>query len=64
MIILQETTRWPDGQGGNHIYIFNANPGARSANAVAYVPQGSNRVFKFKSPLVLDLKGRTFKPVD
>ena len=61
MIILQETTRW---DAPNHIYIFNAKPGARSANAVAYVPQGSNKVFKFKKPLVLDLKGRTFKPVD
>jgi hypothetical protein len=64
MIILQETTRWPDGQGGNHIYIFKGKPGERSASALAYVPQGSNRVFKFKTPLVLDLKGRTFKPVD
>jgi hypothetical protein len=24
VIVLQETTRWPDGQGGNHIYILNA----------------------------------------
>lgn len=61
MIILQETTRW---DAPNHIYIFKGKPGERSASAVAYVPQGSNKVFKFKKPLVLDLKGRTFKPVD
>ena len=61
MIALQETTRW---DAPNHIYIFTAKPGARSASAVAYVPQGSNSVIKFKTPLVLDLKGRTFKPVD
>ena len=61
MIILQETTRW---DAPNHIYIFKAKPGARSASAVAYVPVGSDRVFKFKTPLVLDLKGRTFAKVD
>jgi len=61
MIVLQETTKW---DAPNHIYIFNVKPGARSANAVAYVPHGSSRVYKFKKPLVLDLKGRTFKPVD
>ena len=61
MIILQETTRW---DAPNHIYIFNAKPGERSASAIAYVPVGSSRVFKFKKPITLDLKGRTFKPVD
>jgi hypothetical protein len=64
MIILQETTRWADGQGANHIYIFKSKPGERSATAIAYVPEGGDRVFKFKTPLVLDLKGRTFAKVD
>ena len=61
MIILEETTRW---DAPNHIYIFKSKPGARSAEAVAYLPHGSSRVFKFKKPITLDLKGRTFKPLD
>lgn len=61
MIVMQETTQW---DAPNHVYIFKGRPTARSAEAVAYVPEGSNKVFKFKKPLVLDLKGRTFKLVD
>ena len=61
MIILEETTRW---DAPNHIYIFKSRPGARSADALAYIPAGSDRVVKFRKPITLDLKGRTFKPVD
>jgi len=64
MIILQETTRWTDSQGANHIYIFKSKPGERSASAIAYVAAGSDRVVKFRKPITLDLKVRTFKPVD
>jgi hypothetical protein len=64
MIILEETTLWADGQGANHIYIFKSKPGERSATAIAYVPVGSDRVVKFRKPITLDLKGRTFRPVD
>ena len=61
MIILEETTRW---DAPNHIYIFKSRPGARSAEALAYIPHGSDRVIKFRKPITLDLKGRTFRPVD
>jgi hypothetical protein len=61
MIILEETTRW---DAPNHIYIFKSKPGARSADALAYIPHGSDRVIKFRKPITLDLKGRTFRPVD
>ena len=61
MIILEETTRWA---APNHIYIFKSKPGARSAEALAYIPYGSDRVIKFRKPITLDLKGRTFRPVD
>jgi hypothetical protein len=61
MIILEETTRW---DAPNHIYIFKSKPGARSAEALAYIPYGSDRVIKFRKPITLDLKGRTFRPVD
>ena len=61
MIVLEETTRW---DAPNHIYIFKGKPGSRTAEAVAYIPQGCDRVVKFRKPITLDLKGRTFRPVD
>ena len=64
MVILQETTEFTDGQGGNHIYIFKKKPEGRSAEAVAYLPRGTDRVIKFRKPIKLDLKGRTFRAVD
>ena len=64
MVILQETTEFTDGQGGNHIYIFKKKPEGRSAEAVAYLPLGTDRVIKFRKPIKLDLKGRTFRAVD
>jgi hypothetical protein len=64
MIVYQETTVWPEGDNANHIYVFKSKPEGRTAEAVAYVPRGSDRVQKFKRPLKLDLKGRTFRPVD
>jgi hypothetical protein len=64
MVIMQETTVWTDSQAGNHIYVFKSKPEGRSAEAVAYLPQGTDRVIKFRKPLKLDLKGRTFQKVD
>jgi len=65
MKIMQETTEWPEGSGDcNHIYIFeDYRAGGRSARAVAYVPHGVDPVQKFKTPLDLDLRGRTFVSV-
>jgi len=57
--IMQETTKWENG-GANHVYIFKEKPSGRSARAIAYVPAGSKVVQRFKKPLDLDLKGRTF----
>ena len=59
--VYQETTEWTDGNGANHVYIFNERVSGRSATAIAYIPAGSDRVQKFRTPLKLDLKGRTFK---
>ncbi len=64
MVIMQETTQWTDSNGGNHIYIFKKKPEGRGAEAVAYLPQGTDRVIKFRKPMKLDLKGRTFRAVD
>jgi hypothetical protein len=63
MVILEETTAYTDGTNGNHVYVFKARPTGRSAEAVAYVPRGQTKVYRFKQPLKLDLKGRTFKPL-
>ena len=59
MKIMLETTVWTDG-GANHVYVFKDKPTGRSAKAVAYVPAGTKALKRFKKPLVLDLKGRTF----
>jgi hypothetical protein len=64
MIVYQETTAWPEGDNANHIYVLKAKPTGRTVDAVAYVPRGSDRVQKFKRPITIDLRGRTFKPVD
>jgi hypothetical protein len=62
--VYQETTMWSDSNGANHIYVFKNKLEGRSANAVAYLPRGKDRVVKFSKPLKLDLKGRTFQEVD
>jgi hypothetical protein len=57
--IMLETTEWADG-GANHVYVFADKPTGRSARAIAYVPAGSKVLQRFKKPLDLDLRGRTF----
>jgi len=65
MKIMQETTQWTDSTDANHIYIFDEFKGnERTAKAIAYVPWGTGPVQKFRKPMVLDLKGRTFQKVD
>jgi len=65
MKIMLETTAWPEGSGDpNHVYVFeDYRAGSRSARAVAYVPHGTDPVLKFKTPLDIDLRGRTFVAV-
>lgn len=60
MKILQETTKWVDGDAANHIYVFND----AMTRAIAYVPRGKNKVFKFKHPIAIDTRGRTFEELD
>ena len=65
MKIMLETTQWEGPTGPNHIYIFEQFKGnERTAKAIAYVPFGTEPVQRFKKPMVLDLKGRTFQAVD
>lgn len=58
MKIMLETTEWTDGfgQSCNHVYVFNDS----MTQAVAYVPRGSKTLQKFKTPMKLDTRGRTF----
>ena len=62
MNVMRETTVWSDGSSPNHIYIFDGKLERRTF-ALAYIPEGSKRVHKFKTPLQIDTKGRTFVPV-
>jgi hypothetical protein len=61
--VYQETTQFTDGENGNHIYIFNERVSGRSATAIAYIPRGQTKVIRFRTPMKLDLKGRTFQEI-
>ena len=57
MKIMLETTEWSDGtSNANHVYVFNDS----MTQAIAYVPRGSKKLFKFKNPLQIDTRGRKF----
>ena len=60
MIILQETTDWAHLDVRNHIYVLNDS----QTHAIAYVPEGSDRVVRFRKPLTFDRRGRTFLPLE
>ena len=65
MKIMIETTKWEGQESPNHIYVFDKFTGSeRTVKAVAYSAFGTGPVQKFRKPLVLDLKGRTFAKVD
>jgi hypothetical protein len=65
MKIMIETTKWEGSESPNHIYIFDNFVGSeRTAKVIAYSAFGNGPVKKFKKPLVIDLKGRTFAKVD
>jgi hypothetical protein len=59
--IYQETTQWADSSNANHVYVFKEKIKGRSATAVAYMPVGNTQVLQLRTPLKLDLKGRTFR---
>jgi hypothetical protein len=66
MYVAHETTKWAEGEvSSNHTYVFAKKPDARErqAPAIAYIKAGTKQVIKFKQPLKLDLRGRTFEEV-
>ena len=58
--IYLETTQWDEATQPNHVYVFTEPPKQRTAKAVAYVRAGTKELFRFKKPITLDLKGRSF----
>jgi hypothetical protein len=58
--IYLETTEWAEACP-NNVYVFDKKLEGRTATCVAYVPHGSTKVQILRTPLKLDLKGRTFK---
>lgn len=59
MKIVLETTQW-SVPTPNHVYILNDS----MTKMIAYVPAGSKKVQKFKKPLGIDTRGRTFVDLD
>ena len=55
MKIMLETTEW-SVPTPNHVYVMNDS----MTRMIAYVPAGTRKVFKFKKPLSIDTRGRTF----
>lgn len=58
MKFYEETTKW-EVSTPNHTYLLSDD----KSKAFAYVRAGTRTVFKFKAPIRLDLRGRTFKAV-
>ncbi len=58
MKFFQETTKWNDNIP-NGIYLLNDS----KTKMYAFIRAGSKSVFKFKNPVQIDARGRTFKEV-
>lgn len=56
MKIMLETTEWSDPGVPNHVYVFND----AMSRIIGYVKAGTKEVFRFKQPLTIDRRGRTF----
>ena len=58
MRIMVETTEWNGYSSDiNHVYVFNDS----MTQAIGYVPRGSRTLQRFKTPLKIDTRGRTFE---
>ena len=58
-----ETTAWQEPTQANHVYVFLEQPRGRSAKCLGYVRAGTKDLFRFKQPITLDLKDRSFAPL-
>lgn len=59
MKFYQEITEWKDGNATNHTYLLSTN----KMKMYAYVKHGTKKVFEFKNPIDIDIRGRKFKEV-
>lgn len=59
MKVLQETTKWADPGTPNHVYFMDDS----RSKMFAYVQVGTNKPFKFKNPIRIDIRGRKFVEV-
>ena len=58
MIVVQETTKWADGnEKCNHIYVLSDD----KYKMHAYIKHGTKEVKKFSKPIGFDPRGRTFR---
>ena len=58
MKLFLETTKWPDTTP-NHSYFMDDT----KSKMFAYIKVGDKEVFKFKNPIRIDTRGRTFKQI-
>ncbi len=59
MRLVRETTVFSDAKMPNHSYLLND-----AGIAIGYRKYSAGEVVRFRTPLVLDTRGRTFKLVD
>lgn len=56
MKYFEEVTDWGDNNVQNHIYYLNDS----KTKMVGYIKSGTKTLFKFKSPISIDIRGRKF----
>lgn len=61
--IYLETTEWQEPTQANHVYVFLEPPRGRGAMCMGYVRAGTKELFRFKQPMVLNLRDRSFVPL-
>lgn len=58
--IYVETTVWQEPTQANHVYVFLEPPKARTAQCMGYVRAGTKELVRFKKPISVDLRDRSF----
>lgn len=56
MKYFQEVTEWDVGTAINHIYYLKDD----KSSMVGYIKNGTKKLFKFKKPIAIDVRGRKF----
>ena len=58
MKVFEEITKWQE-KTPNHTYFMDDS----KSRAYAYIPAGKTELFKFSTPLKLDVRGRKFREI-